>query len=154
MTIGFGDIKKNRRGRAPLITDPPLTSFTNLSICLSFFYTNMWHVTHDTYYLTCDKKRGGEHCLNISVPLIWKFWSIDDMWHRTHDTWLMKHHLWHMAHKVWRTLCQNLRSLALTVWEVWCFEYLEEKYKWLNEWIIYWMNDKGLLWGISALACN
>ena len=37
-------------------------------------------------------------------------------------------------------MCQSFRSLALTVWEFWCFEYLEEKDDLLNESI----NDGGV----------
>ena len=35
----------------------------------------------------------------------------------------------------WWTLCQNFRSIALMVWDLWCFEDLEENDDWLNEWI-------------------
>ena len=56
------------------------------------------------------------------------------MWHKTHD-------MWHVICDMWQTLCQNFRSLALRVWELWCFEDWEEKGHWLsnliNEWINY-----------------
>ena len=42
------------------------------------------------------------------------------MWHLTPDTWLL-------TPDSWWTLCKNFRSLALTVWKLWCFEDLEEK---------------------------
>ena len=33
----------------------------------------------------------------------------------------------------WKALCQKFSSLALTVWELWCFEDWEEKEDWINE---------------------
>ena len=30
--------------------------------------------------------------------------------------------LWHVTHRGWWTLCQNFKSLALTVWKLWWFE--------------------------------
>ena len=54
------------------------------------------------------------------------------MLHVKCDTWHVTHEAWHMTCVRWWTLCQNCRSLALMVWEVWCFECLEEKDCWLN----------------------
>ena len=39
----------------------------------------------------------------------------------------------YMTHDRWKALCQNLRCLALTVRELWCFEDLEGKDDWINE---------------------
>ena len=62
------------------------------------------------------------------------------MWHVACDMWHMTCDMWHLTHHRWWTLCQNFRSLALTIWESWCFEDFEEKDDWLNESI----NDKGV----------
>ena len=40
-------------------------------------------------------------------------------------------------HRIWWTLCQHFRSLALTVWELWCFQNFEEKYCLLTDWMNY-----------------
>ena len=50
------------------------------------------------------------------------------MWHATHD-------MWHTTHRGPRTLCQNFRSLALTVWELWCFEDIFTKDESLSQWM-------------------
>ena len=42
------------------------------------------------------------------------------------------------------TFCQNFSSLALTVWDLWCLEYWEEKDHRLNQWINESMNDEGV----------
>ena len=65
------------------------------------------------------------------------------MWHMTCDMWQMICETWHgtwdtwrMTHDRWWTLCQNFRSLALTIWELWCFEDLEkQEVNSLSEWI-------------------
>ena len=38
-----------------------------------------------------------------------------------------------MTHRGWWTLCQNFRSLALTVWKLWWFEDISTKERWLNQ---------------------
>ena len=43
------------------------------------------------------------------------------------------HDAWHMTHDMWWTLCNNFRSLALIVLDLWCFEDLVEKDHWLNQ---------------------
>ena len=45
-----------------------------------------------------------------------------------------------MTRDRWWTLCKNCRFLALMVWDLWCFEDLEEKDRWLNESV----NDGGV----------
>ena len=49
-----------------------------------------------------------------------------DTWHVTCDTWHVTHDIWHKTHRGWGSLCPNFRSLALIVWELWCFEDWEE----------------------------
>ena len=48
-----------------------------------------------------------------------------DMGHVTHDMLHMNCDLQHTG--VGELFSQNFKSLALTVWELWCFEYGEEK---------------------------
>ena len=61
-----------------------------------------------------------------------KTWQVTcAMWHVVRDTW-------HMTYDRWWTLCQNFRSLALTVWDSWCFEDLEKRDLWLSEWVNEW----------------
>ena len=50
-----------------------------------------------------------------------------DRWQVTGDIWHVTGDMWHKTCDRWRTLCQNFRSLALIVWDLWCFEDLEEK---------------------------
>ena len=39
----------------------------------------------------------------------------------------MTHDMWHVTHGMGWTFDQNVSFLALTVWELWCFENSEEK---------------------------
>ena len=55
------------------------------------------------------------------------------MWLVTCDTWHMTCYMSHMTHRGRWPLCQNFRSLALTVWELWCSEDISTKDEWLNE---------------------
>ena len=49
-------------------------------------------------------------------------WQVTrDTWHMTRDEWHVTCDMWHMTHDTWWTLCQNVGSLALMVWELWCF---------------------------------
>ena len=57
-----------------------------------------------------------------------------DMWHLTPDTWHLTHHTWHVTCDTWHvthgegwTFSQNFSFIALTVWDLWCCEYLEQK---------------------------
>ena len=70
-----------------------------------------------------------------------------DIWYVTCDMWHMTNDIGHMTHNRLLTFCQSLRSLALTVWELWCFEYLEEKDDWLTESI----NDGGVCKIVPAM---
>ena len=78
----------------PLISDPPTTSFTPLSLVTC----DMRHVIF-LKFMTCDT------------------WQMAlDMWHGTCDKWHMTHDMQHMTHNRlgrW-TFCQNFSSLALT----------------------------------------
>ena len=63
-----------------------------------------------------------------------------DMWDVTGDTWQVTcdtkqvtHDRWHMTHGEGCTFSPNFSSLALTVWDLWCFEDLEEKYEWMTK---------------------
>ena len=61
-----------------------------------------------------------------------------DTGHVTHDMWHVTCNTWHVTCNIWGgrwTFSQNVRSLAQTVWEWRCLEYLEEKDEWINEWI-------------------
>ena len=56
-----------------------------------------------------------------------------DMWHALHDTWHMTHDMWLVTY--WEggwTFFLNFSSLALTVWDLWYFEDVEEKADWLT----------------------
>ena len=55
-----------------------------------------------------------------------------DRWHMTHDMWPVTRDMWHMIRNRWWTLCKNFRSLALLVWDLGCFEDLEEMDRWLD----------------------
>ena len=48
-----------------------------------------------------------------------------EMWHMTRDTW----------HRGWWTLCQNFRSLALTIWKIWWLEDISTKEHLMSEWM-------------------
>ena len=56
--------------------------------------------------------------------------------------WQVTCDMWNLTHRWLWTLSQNVRSPALTVWKLWCFEDWEEKNQWLTEWIK--NNDKGV----------
>ena len=56
-----------------------------------------------------------------------------DMWHVTVDTWLVTRHTWHVTHGVRWTVSQDFSSLALRIWDSWCFEYSEEEDHLLNQ---------------------
>ena len=73
-----------------------------------------------------------------------------DMWHVACDTWYVIFDTWHMTHRGWQTLCQNFRSLALTVWELWCFKDWEEKGDSLNELINQLNNYDSVCWTAPA----
>ena len=77
--------------------------------------------------------------LNVNSKTIWKriFWSVavavfGDRWHMTHDRWQVTLETWHMTRDWWWTLCKNVMSLALMFWDLWWFEDLEEKDRWLS----------------------
>ena len=61
------------------------------------------------------------------------------MWHMTGGTWHVTHNTRHLTFDRLWTLGQNFRSLALTDWEIGCFEDLKEKDDQLNEWINEWV---------------
>ena len=67
-----------------------------------------------------------------------------DRWQVTRDTWHVTHDMWHMTHGVVWTFSQNFSCLALTVWDLWCCEYLEEKADTLNQWINESMNGEAV----------
>ena len=47
----------------------------------------MWHVTHDTWHMTCDMWLGGEHSLNYSEAfMVWEWRCSTD--NSTKDGWL------------------------------------------------------------------
>ena len=56
------------------------------------------------------------------------------MWHVTLDTWhVTRCDTWH--NRGGEHSLKNFSSLALTVCDLWCYEDLEKKDDWLNEWI-------------------
>ena len=69
-----------------------------------------------------------------------------DMWHMTCDTWHMTHYMWYAKCNMWHVTCntwdvtccggwtfsQKFSSLALTVYNLWYFEDLEENADWLT----------------------
>ena len=52
---------------------------------------------------------------------------ICDTWHLTCDMWHQTFDMWHVTHGGGWTLSQNVSSLALTVWDLWCLEDWVEK---------------------------
>ena len=61
-------------------------------------------------------------------------WQVTrDRWHMTGDMWQVTCDMWHMTHSVGWKFSQNFSSLALTDWELWCFENMEEKDDWLSQ---------------------
>ena len=55
-------------------------------------------------------------------------WQVTgDTWHLTPDMWYVTGDRWQVTHGVRWTLSQNFSFLALTVWDLWGFEDLEEK---------------------------
>ena len=50
-----------------------------------------------------------------------------DMWHVTRDTWHVTRDTWHVTYLGGWTFSQNFSCLALTVCDLWYYEYLEEK---------------------------
>ena len=61
----------------------------------------------------------------LALPLCLKKENqLSYIWHMRRDTWHVTHDRWHVTH--------NFSSLALTVWDLWCFEDLEEKERWLK----------------------
>ena len=55
------------------------------------------------------------------------------MWQVTCDRWHVTGDRWHMTHGVGWTFSYNFSSLALTVWDLWFFEDLEEKDQWVSD---------------------
>ena len=47
--------------------------------------------------------------------------------------WQVTIDMWHMTHGLGWTFSQNVSSLALTVWDFWSFEDLEEKDHSINQ---------------------
>ena len=69
-----------------------------------------------------------------------------DLWHLERDTWYVTRDMWHMTHDMWHvthgggwTFSQNVSSLALMDWDLWCVEDWEEK-----DQLIIPMNDEGV----------
>ena len=63
-------------------------------------------------------------------------WQVtSDRWHVTLDMWHVTRDTWHMTHYVGWTFSQNFISLAITVWDLWSCEYLQEKDHWLTDWL-------------------
>ena len=60
-----------------------------------------------------------------------------DMWNLTCDTWHVTCNTGHVTHGWGWTFSQNFSFLALTVWDLWCSEDLEEKDYWINQLINY-----------------
>ena len=48
------------------------------------------------------------------------------IWHLIRAMWHVSYDMWHVKHWGKWTLSQNCRSLALTVWKLWCFEDCED----------------------------
>ena len=88
---------------------------------------SFWHVTTKTISQTL--RRLAPPIFLFFIYLFFFFFS----WYVTGDTW-------QLTYERWWTLCKNIRSLAMMIWDLWCFEDLEEKNNWLNQWI----NDGGV----------
>ena len=87
------------------------------------------------FALTCD-------CIIAAFISSGDTWHLThDTWHMTHDTWRMTHYMWHMTCDTWHVtnsemwiFPQSFRSLALTIWNWRCFEYILGK-GWLTTYI-------------------
>ena len=62
-----------------------------------------------------------------------------DMWHVTFDTWHVTSDTWHVTRDTFGgwTFSWNFSFLALTVCDLWYYEYLEEKDDSISQWINY-----------------
>ena len=102
-------------------------------VCLNQNYTchtwqvtcDMWHVTHGTWQVG-----GGESSLQTSASLLLRPGSYSctgDRWLLRYDTWNLTFDTLHVTQCGGWKFSQNFSFLALTVWDIWCFEDLEEK---------------------------
>ena len=55
------------------------------------------------------------------------------MWHVTRDRWHVTLDIWHVTSLGGWTFSQNFSSLALTVYDLWYYEDLEEKDESINQ---------------------
>ena len=77
----------------------------------------------------------GLYLLVLAPPLFQKnskkkpyMWHLTgDTWHVTPDMWHVTRGMWHLTHGGGLTFSPNFISLALTVWDFWYLEDLEEK---------------------------
>ena len=67
-----------------------------------------------------------------------------DRWQVTCDRWHVTGDTWHVTHGVGWPFSKKISSLALTVWELWSFEHLDEKAHGLTELINQSMNHKAV----------
>ena len=98
----------------------------------------IWHMTCDMCPMTRDTQGVVNIVSKCQVPISYSlgvmmcqrfdmWYGKYDMWHVICDVylWHVTCDLWHMANWVLQTFSQNFRSLALTVWELWCFKDLK-----------------------------
>ena len=128
-------------GQAPLITDPPPTSFTAWSkkqtkkSVMWYMTHEMWHITHDTGQVGEVKVGKWNFCQSISSLALtvwpWRCFE-DDTWQVTFDLWHVIHDTWHMTHDIWKVGGRGLsvkfqlpcsNSLAVEVFWRWHMTY-------------------------------
>ena len=91
---------------------------------------HMSHVSCHVSFFFCLRKKIGQSggasrwrvCYQRGLPRLVLQHMTPVTWHMTCDTWHMTCDIGHMTNMGWSTLSQNIRSLALTVWEWMCFE--------------------------------
>ena len=69
-----------------------------------------------------------------------------DMWHVTRDLWHVTRDMWHLTCDifVWVNILSKFQLQALTVYDLWYYEDLEEKDEWINQSMNQSMNDEAV----------
>ena len=110
--------------------------FININILLIFIRWTIfgyWCIVDTTHNIEILSFNMG--CLIYRSPLVTIqllgfviFFMLKDFFLiATHYTWHVTCNTWHVTYGGQWTFSQNFSSLDLTVWDLWCCEYLEEK---------------------------
>ena len=83
-------------------------------------------LTHDIGHVTCDRWWEVITLSKCHVPTFYGLVETYDTWHLTNDKCHMAHDMWHVTHGGGWASSKKFSSLALTVWERWCFGDWEE----------------------------